>query len=71
MNLIGSAGQHPTDDADVAFLGNVVDVDWIVGGHSGGYALLQHDDSGRLVDVQRHLSVVLVDARTFDADDAS
>ena len=71
VNLIGTTGENTTDNADVAFLWNVSDIDGVIGSHRGGNTFFQHDNSGRLVDVQGHFSVILVHACAFDTNDAA
>ena len=71
VNLVGSAGKHPANHANVPLLRYGADVKRVVGRHGRGHTLFEDDDSSGLVDVQRHLPVVFVDARSFNSDDAA
>ena len=45
VNLVGPTGENTTNNADVAFLWDVVDIDGVIGSHRGGNTFFQHNNS--------------------------
>ena len=45
VNLVGPTGKDTTNNADVAFLWDIVDINGVIGSHRGGNTFFQHNNS--------------------------